>query len=110
MKYSNKNKVLYPQLDVDSYSHKEHINAKLLEAYTIREQKLIETRSNSVNKLILQITSSSIAFLAALALFVIPVSDSVKSHAKDILFFLCGSATGYAVSSKKTSSQANNPG
>jgi hypothetical protein len=66
---------------------------KILQEKGKQEREKVE----GINSLLLQGTSSVIALTAALALFILPVSNDVKSHAKDFLIFLGGGASGYAI-------------
>lgn len=91
------------KVDIARYSSDKQYELDLMEAKTNREEALIRIKADSRNKFILQVTMSSIAVLAAYALFITTVSDTVKSHAKDILIFLGGGTAGYVA--KKSDSE-----
>lgn len=80
----------------DKLDIKDYVRDDDLEILREKGKQARETREG-INSLLLQSTSSTIAIMAAVALFILPVSDNVKSHAKDVLIFLFGGASGYAV-------------
>ncbi|PSF37160.1 hypothetical protein C7H19_12050 [Aphanothece hegewaldii CCALA 016] len=81
------------KLDVNKYSKDERYDLEILK----EQGKQAREKREGLNSLLLQGTSSIIALMAAIALFILPVSNDVKSHAKDILIFIGGGASGYVI-------------